>query len=133
MAVTESPARSASTRSSAAVWNCAAFQVAEPSKPRSRRITAQSKLAHQVEDQPLLNPLREGAQRRRAPSGVRLRPDRGRSIRPTHASARVICVTAASISSRVVPRPRLNRIAPMPISGATPMAFKTGESVISPA
>ena len=94
---------------------------------------AAGKLAHQLEDQPLFDRLGGGTQRRRAPGGVQLRPDRGGSIRPAHASARAICVTAASISSRVVPRPRLNLTAPMPTSGGTPMAAKTGESVTWPA
>lgn len=41
-------------------------------------------------------------------------------------------VTARSISSSVVSRPRLKRMAPMPTSGDMPMAASTGESVTSP-
>src|SRR6266851_10526346 len=40
--------------------------------------------------------------------------------------------TTCSISSRVVVRPRLKRMAPMPISGGTFIAFKTGESSTDP-
>jgi hypothetical protein len=38
-----------------------------------------------------------------------------------------------SISSRVVVRPRLKRMAPIPISGGTFIAFNTGESSTDPA
>ena len=40
--------------------------------------------------------------------------------------------TTCSISSRVVARPRLKRIAPIPISGGTFIAFNTGESSTEP-
>jgi len=41
--------------------------------------------------------------------------------------------TTASISSSVVPRPRLKRIAPMPTSSATPIASSAGDSSTRPA
>ena len=40
--------------------------------------------------------------------------------------------TTCSISSRVVVRPRLKRMAPIPISGGTFIAFNTGESSTDP-
>ncbi len=40
--------------------------------------------------------------------------------------------STASISAIVVSRPRLNRIAPMPTSGAMPIASRTGDSSTSP-
>ena len=40
--------------------------------------------------------------------------------------------TTCSISSRVVVRPRLKRMAPIPISGGTCIAFNTGESSTDP-
>jgi hypothetical protein len=40
--------------------------------------------------------------------------------------------TTVSISSRVVVRPRLKRIAPMPISGEIFIAFKTGDNSTDP-
>src|SRR5262249_13717700 len=42
------------------------------------------------------------------------------------------CETTVSISSRVVVRPRLKRIAPIPTSGGTFIAFKTGDSSTDP-
>ena len=42
------------------------------------------------------------------------------------------CETTCSISPRVVVRPRLNRTAPIPISGDILIAFNTGESSTTP-
>jgi len=49
------------------------------------------------------------------------------------ASAASMRSTTASISPSVVVRPRLNRMAPMPTSGVTPIAASTGESSTRPA
>ena len=40
--------------------------------------------------------------------------------------------TTTSISSCVVVRPRLNRMVPIPISGAMPIALRTGDSSMRP-
>jgi hypothetical protein len=48
---------------------------------------------------------------------------------PKAADARL---TTSEISSRVVHRPRLKRIAPSPMCSGTAMAFKTGESSTRP-
>jgi hypothetical protein len=52
--------------------------------------------------------------------------------RPVEASAFFSAATTASRACLVVHRRRLNRIAPMPTSRATPMASSTGESSIRP-
>lgn len=60
------------------------------------------------------------------------RPELNGWLAAGHASARAKAATTASISASVVPRPRLKRIAPIPISGATPIAASTGDSVTAP-
>ena len=52
--------------------------------------------------------------------------------RRDHASARRSWLTTSSTSCCVVWRPRLNRIAPMPTSGATSIACSTDDSVTRP-
>jgi len=53
--------------------------------------------------------------------------------KPVEASAAASRSTTAPSSSTLVSRPRLKRIAPMPTSGATPIAASTGESSTRPA
>src|SRR5579864_1785589 len=91
-----------------------------------------SKLSHHVENQPLLDRLRDDTERRGAPGNIGFRTNGRGRIRLAHASARLNRLTTSSISSSAELRPRLKRIAPMPTSGAMPIAFRTGESVISP-
>ena len=92
--------------------------------------TGARKLAHHGEDQALLERLGNGAERRGALEHISFRPaGRGR-VRLAHASARFSWWTTSPISSCVVLRPRLKRMAPMPTSGAIPMACSTGESAI---
>lgn len=55
-----------------------------------------------------------------------------RALRETQWSALCSADRTCSISSDVVPRPRLNRMAPIPISGLTSMASRTGHSSTRP-
>lgn len=64
------------------------------------------------------------------PFGIACRHSRG-SLWP-EVSTFVRPETTVFRSSLVVSRPRLNRIAPIPTSGATPMVCRTGESSIRP-
>jgi Co/Zn/Cd efflux system component len=64
------------------------------------------------------------------------RAERHSSVILFHATAVRISISrsiVASISSRLVPRPRLKRTAPMPTSGGTPIASRTGDSSMRPA
>jgi len=73
-----------------------------------------------------------GENEHHSPSGAASGLPTNRVLRTLYASNVLRFFTTASISSSVVVRPKLNRIAPMPISGGTRIAFRTGESVTAP-